>query len=97
MAIMKKNHVLIMKRRPDGMMVVQQQGMEVLGVNLSPSVSFKDQFAVRPHVMLNACLSLSWPNNSFRPRSRVAQLRPEDREVKVHTLAVARMCGGLLA
>ena len=28
--------------------VVQQQGMEVLGVNLSPSVSFKDRFAIRP-------------------------------------------------
>ena len=35
------------------MMVVQQQGMEVLGVNLSPFVSFKDRFAVR-QVMLNA-------------------------------------------
>jgi hypothetical protein len=79
------------------MMVVQQQGMEVLGVNLSLSVSFKDRFAVRPHVMLNACLSLSWLDNSFRPRSRVAQLRPEDREVKVRTLAVVRMCGELLA
>ena len=79
------------------MTVVQQQGMEVLGVNLSPSVSFKDRFAVRPPVMLNACLSLSWPNNSFRPRSRVAQLRPKDREVKVRTLAVVRMCGELLA
>ena len=42
------------ERRSDGMMVVQQQGMEVLGVNLSPSVSFKDQYAVHPHVMLNA-------------------------------------------
>jgi len=31
-----------------------------LGVDLSPSVSVKDRFAVRPHVMLNACLSLSW-------------------------------------
>ena len=79
------------------MTVVQQQGMEALGVNLSPSVSFKDRFIVRPHVMLNACLSLSWPDNSFRPRSRVAQLRPEDREVKVRTLAVVRMCGELLA
>ena len=36
------------------MTVVQQQGMEVLGVNLSPYLSFKDQFAVRPQVMLNA-------------------------------------------
>ena len=43
-----------MKKRPDGMMVVQQQGMKVLGVNLSPSVSFKDWYDVRPHVMLNA-------------------------------------------
>ena len=66
-------------------------------MDLSPSVSVKDRFAVRPHVMLNACLSLSWSDNSFRPRSRVAQLRPEDREVKVRTLAVARMCGELLA
>ena len=36
------------------MMVVQQEGMVVLGVNLSPSMSFKDRYAVRPHVMLNA-------------------------------------------
>ena len=50
---MEKNHVLIMKKRPDGMTVVQQQGMVVLGVNLSLSVSFKDRFDVRPHVMLN--------------------------------------------
>ena len=79
------------------MTVVQQQGMEVLGVNLSLFVSFMDRFAVCPHVMLNACLSLSWPDNSFRPRSRVAQLRPEDREVKVRTLAVVRMCRELSA
>ena len=59
------------------MSIEKQQGMEVLGVDLSPSMSVKDQFAVRPHVMLNACLSLSWPNNSFRPRSQVAQLRSE--------------------
>ena len=58
------------------MLIEKQQGKEILGVDLSPSVSVKDRFAVRPHVMLNACLSLSWPNNSFRPRSRVAQLRP---------------------
>ena len=79
------------------MSIEKQQGKEVLVVDLSPSVSVKDRFAVRPHVMLNACLSLSWPDNSFRPRSRVAQLRPEDREVKVRTLAVVRMCGELLA
>jgi hypothetical protein len=40
--------------------------MEVLGAYLSPSVSVKDRFAERPHVMLNACLALSWPDNSFR-------------------------------
>ena len=42
------------EKRPDGMTVVQQQGMEVLGVNLYLFVSFKDRFVVRPHVMLNA-------------------------------------------
>ena len=59
------------------MSIEKQQNMEVLGVDLSPSMSVKDRFAVRPHVMLNACLSLSWSDNSFRPRSRVAQLRPK--------------------
>ena len=49
------------------MSIEKQQGTEVLGVDLSPSVSVKDRFAVRPHVMLNACLSLSWLDNSFRP------------------------------
>ena len=57
------------------MSIERQQDMEVLGVDLSPSVSVKDRFAMRPHVMLNACLSLSSPNNSFRPQSRVAQFR----------------------
>ena len=59
------------------MSIEKQQDMEVLGVDLSPFVSVKDRFTIRPHVMLSACLSLSWPDNSFRPRSRVAQLRPE--------------------
>jgi len=36
------NHVLIMNLRPGGKTIVQQQGMEVLGVNLSSSVSIKD-------------------------------------------------------
>jgi hypothetical protein len=39
--------------------IEKQHGMEVLGVYLSPSVSIEDRFAVRPHVMLNACLTLS--------------------------------------
>ena len=51
------------------MTIVKQQGMEVLGVDLSLSVSFKDRYVVRPLVMLNACLTLSWPDKSFRPRS----------------------------
>ena len=63
-------------------MIEKQQSMEVLSAYLSPSVSIKDQFVVHPHVMLKACLSLSWPDNSFRPRSRVAQLRPEARKLK---------------
>ena len=49
------------------MSIEKQQGKEVLGVDLSPSVSVKDQFAVCPHVMLNACLALSWPDKSFPP------------------------------
>jgi hypothetical protein len=59
------------------MSIEKQQGMEVLVVDLSPYVSIKERFAVRPHVMLNAYLSLSWPDKSFRPRSRLAQLRSE--------------------
>ena len=69
------NHVLIMNLRPGGMTVVKQQGIEVLGVNLSPSVSFMDLYAVRPRVMFNACLRLSWPDKSFRPQSLRVQLR----------------------
>ena len=36
------------------MSIEKQQGKGVLGVDLSPPVSVKDRFAVRPHVMLNA-------------------------------------------
>ena len=50
----EKEPCVNIEKRPDGMTVVQQQGKEVLGVNLSPSVSFKDRYAIRPHVMLNA-------------------------------------------
>jgi len=67
--------VLIMNLRPGGITIVQQQGKEVLGVNLSPFVSFKDRYAVRPRVVLNACLTLSSPDKSFRPRSLRVQLR----------------------
>jgi len=41
-------------------MIEKQPDMEVLGAYLSPSVSIKDRFAVRSHVMLNVCLALSW-------------------------------------
>ena len=41
-------------------MIEKQQGMEVLGAYLSLFVSVKDRFVVRPHVMLNASLTLSW-------------------------------------
>ena len=68
--------MLINKRRPGGIEIEKRQGMEVLGAYLSPSVSVKDRFVVRPYVMLNVCLTLSWPDKSFRPRSRVAQFRP---------------------
>jgi hypothetical protein len=34
--------------RPGGMMTLKRQGMEVLGVDLSPSESFKDRFVVCP-------------------------------------------------
>ena len=47
------------------MSIEKQQGKEVLGMDLSPSVSVKDRFAVCPHIILNACLSLSWSDNSF--------------------------------
>jgi hypothetical protein len=56
------NHVLINERRPGGIEIEKRQGMEVLGAYLYPSVSFKNRFTVRPHVMLNTCLTLSWPD-----------------------------------
>jgi hypothetical protein len=49
---------------------VKQQGMEVLGVDLSPSESFKDQFVVCPWVMLNAVSHL------------VGQISRSDREAE---------------
>jgi len=66
-----------MNLRPGGVTIVKQQGMEVLGVNLSPSVSFKERYAVRPLVMSNACLTLSWPDKSLRPRSLRVYLRSD--------------------
>jgi hypothetical protein len=53
---------------------------------VTPSVSIKDQIVEGPLVMLNACLSLSWLNKSFRPWSRVAQLRLGTCSIEVCTL-----------
>ena len=94
---MKKNQVHN-ELRPSRMMIRKQQGMEVLGVNLSPSVSFKDRIAVRPRVMLNACLSLSWPDKSFRPQSLRVQLWPDTPIwLKCAPRLVVRMCGESMA
>ena len=81
--------VLLNKWRPDGVLCC--------GIVVIPSVSFKDQPLEVHLVMLNACLSHSWPDKSFRPRSRVAQLRPGTRAVKVRTLEAVRMCGEPMA
>jgi hypothetical protein len=85
-AIVENNHVLRNDRRLGGIVIEKQQGMEVLGAYLSPFVSIKDWFVVHSHVMLNACLSLSWLDKSFRPRSQVAQLRLGTCSVEVRTL-----------
>jgi hypothetical protein len=69
--------------RPGGMTIVKQQSMEVLGVDLSLSVSINDRFLEHFLVILNACLSLSWPGLSARPRIRVAQLRSGVGKYKV--------------
>ena len=57
-------------------MIEKQQGMEVLGAYLSPSVSIKDRFIVRPHVMLNTCLALSVaePPKKSGPRAPIVVL-----------------------
>ena len=59
------NHVLMNKKktRRDCDREATRQGG--LGAYLFPSVLVKDRFAVRPYVMLNACLTLSWPHKSF--------------------------------
>jgi hypothetical protein len=70
--------------RPGGMTIVKQQGMQVLGVDLSPSVSIKDRFLEPFLFMLNTCLSLSWSGPSAWPRIWVGQLRPGVGKYKVH-------------
>ena len=70
------NHVLINKKEIGRDCDREATRHGVLGAYLSSSVSVKDRFSVRPHIMLNACLALSWPDPMIRPRSRVAQFRP---------------------
>ena len=91
------NQVLKINLRPGGMTIVQQQGMEVLGVNLSPSMSFKDRYAVRPLVMLNACLTLSWPE--VVPTAKPASATPAGYPVLFECAPrlVIRMCGESMA
>jgi hypothetical protein len=78
-SIMENNHVMMNNWRPSGILYVG--GVMTIVI---PSVLIKDQIVEGPLVMLNACLS--WPDKSFQPRSRVAQLRPGTRSVKVRTL-----------
>ena len=42
---------------------------------------------------LNACVSLSWPDNSFRQRSRVAQLKLGPALLECTLWMLVRMCG----
>ena len=45
-AIVEQNHGGKSKSRPSEISIEKQQGMEVLGVDLSPSVSVKDRIIV---------------------------------------------------
>ena len=49
-------------------------------------MSVKDRFAVRPDIMLHACLALSWLDKSFRLRSQVAQFRLALVSESAHTI-----------
>ena len=53
------NHVLMNKKETGQDCDREATRHEGLGAYLSLSVLVKDQFIVRPHVMLNACLALS--------------------------------------
>ena len=45
-AIVEQNHGVKSKLRPDGKSIEKQQDMEVLGVDLSPSMLIKDRTIV---------------------------------------------------
>ena len=61
------NHVLMNKKEAERDCDREATRHGGLGAYLSPSMSVKDRFAVRPHIILNACLALSWTDKSFRP------------------------------
>jgi hypothetical protein len=58
--IRENNHVLMDNWRPDGKVRGSQTGF--WGASSFPSVSVKDRSLFVPLVMLNACLTFSWPN-----------------------------------
>ena len=58
------NHVLMNKKETGQDCDREATRHGGLGAYLFPSMSVKDRFVVRPHVMLNACLALSWLDNS---------------------------------
>ena len=58
------------------MSIEKQQDMEVLGVDYPRLCRLRTVPLLALLTRLNVCLSLSWPDNSFRPRSQVVQLRP---------------------
>ena len=70
------NHVLMNKKEARWDCDREATRHRGLGAYLSLSMSVKDRFIVRPHIMLNACLAVSWLDKSFQLQSRVAQLRP---------------------
>ena len=61
------NHVLRNKKETEWDCDREATRHGGLGAYLSPSVSVKDRFAIHSHVMLNACLALSWLDKSLRP------------------------------
>jgi hypothetical protein len=58
--ISKNNHVYVYNWRPNEKVGGNQTGFR--GAISFPSVSIKDRSLLVPLVMLNACLTFSWPN-----------------------------------
>ena len=61
----ENNHVLMNKKETGRDCDSEATRHGGLSAYLFLSVSVKDRFVVRPHVMLKACLALSWPDKSF--------------------------------